>query len=546
MHRSTYLSFFTLFIIGLFSSCTPHEKHIEDIHVFSYNEAAGITSLDPAFSRTFENLWAVNQLFEGLVQLDDQMNVKPSLASSWNISDDGKIYTFYLREDVFFHEVPGFIKRPVTAEDFKYSFERLIDDKIASPGVWVFSNVMENGFSVKNDHTLIIKLKEAFPPFLGILTMKYCSVVPKEVIEHYGDDFRSNPVGTGPFVFKFWEENQLLTMIKNPDYYLKDENGESLPYLKAVSVTFKKDQNSVFLDFLKGSYDMLQGIEGTYKEELLDEDGRLREAYKNTIVLDQSPWLKTDYLGFLLDSIVDGKANPLLDIRVRKAINKAIDRNQLTKVLLRNLGFPALGGFIPEGFPSHTPFFEVYSYDPSESTLLLREAGYSAENPLTLGLNTTAAYTDLAEFIQFQLNLAGIQLNVNVLESGNLNEMVAHSNLLFFKKSWLADYPDEENFMALFYSKNFCPDGPNYTHFKSEEFDALYEESILLTDIKERALKNRKMDSLVAEGQAIVPLFYGQAVKFLQNNIDGLPSSPVNMLDLRRVRKTELTKSITN
>ena len=211
----------------------------------------------------------------------------------------------------------------------------------------MFSNVEKGGFSVKNDHTFIIKLKESFPPFLGILSMKYCSVVPKEAIEHFGNDFRSNPIGTGPFMFKFWEENQLLTMVKNPDYYLKDADGNSLPYLKAVSITFKKDQNSVFLDFLKGSYDMLQGIEGTYKEELLDESGRLRKAYSSSIVLDQSPWLKTDYLGFLLDSIVEGNANPLLDIRVRKAINKAIDRRQLTKVLLRNLGSPALGGFIP-------------------------------------------------------------------------------------------------------------------------------------------------------------------------------------------------------
>ena len=371
--------------------------------------------------------------------------------------------------------------------------------------------------------------------------MKYCSVVPKEAIEYYGDDFRSNPVGTGPFKFKFWEESQLLTMIRNPEYYEVDSAGNRLPYLEAISITFKKDQNSVFLDFLKGSYDMLQGIEGSYKEELLDENGRLRQAFKQKIVLDQSPWLKTDYLGFLLDSLVDDVSNPLFDIRVRQAINHAIDRKQLTRVLLRNLGSPALGGFIPEGFSSHTAHFTQYDYNTSKATALLSEVGYTAEFPLRLDLNTTAAYTDVAEFIQFQLNLAGIDLQVNVLESGNLNELVANANLFFFKKSWLADYPDEENFMALFYSHNFCPDGPNYTHFKSEEFDRLYEESITINDYRFRREHYQQMDSLVAVGQAIAPLFYGQAVKFLQKSIVGLPSSPVNMLDLRRVHKERIS-----
>ena len=525
-------------VLHLFS-CGSHEKHFDDADVFRYNEAAGITSLDPAFSRTFENLWAVNQLFEGLVQLDSDMNIQPAIAESWTISDDGKLYTFKLRKDVFFHDRDDLTKRKVIADDFKYSFERLIDESLASPGSWVFSNVAENGFRVVDERIFEIELTEPFPPFLGILSMKYCSVVPKEAIEKYGEDFRSNPVGTGPFMFKFWEENQLLTMVKNPDYYEKDNSGEPLPYLEAVSITFKKDQNSVFLDFLKGSYDMLQGIEGSYKEELLTESGKLREAYVKSIELDQTPWLKTDYLGFLLDSVVDGVANPLIDIRVRQAINHAIDRKQMTRVLLRNLGFPAMGGFIPEGFPSHTDYFPCYEFSSSKAISLLKEAGYTSTDPLRITLSTTAAYTDLAEFVQFQLNLAGIQVDVSVLESGNLNEMVAQSNLFFFKKSWLADYPDEENFMALFYSSNFCPNGPNYTHFKNDKFDKLYEESILINDPEIRRAKFQEMDSIVAYGQAVAPLFYGQAVKFLQKSIHGLPSSPVNMLDLRRVSKRE-------
>ena len=128
----------SFFIGSVFISCIRHEKHFDDAVVFRYNEAAGISSLDPAFSRSFENLWAVNQLFEGLVQLDEEMSVKPAIARSWNISDDGKTYTFYLRDDVYFHQNSVFERRKVEASDFKYSFERILDENVASPGSWVF------------------------------------------------------------------------------------------------------------------------------------------------------------------------------------------------------------------------------------------------------------------------------------------------------------------------------------------------------------------------------------------------------------------------
>ena len=366
--------------------------------------------------------------------------------------------------------------------------------------------------------------------------MKYCSVVPKEAILKYGDEFRSHPVGTGPFVFHYWEENQMLVFLKNPDYYLTDKNGVQLPYLNAVSVTFKKDLNAVFLEFLKGKYDILQGTEGEYVEELLDKAGDLRPMYEENVVLDKSPWLKTDYLGFLVDPD-KSEDNPFLDIRVRKAINLAIDKKLLTKILLHNLASPAYGGFLPEGFEAHQALSDNYNFDQGKAARLIVEAGYGLDNQLQIELNTTAANANMAQFIQHQLAQVGINLKVNILEAGNLNEYVANSNILFFKKSWLADYPDEENFMALFYSGNFCPDGPNYTHFENRDFDQLYEAALLINDQTQRVDHYRSMDSIVAAHVPVIPLYYGQAVKFLQKKVTGLPSNAINILDLRRVRK---------
>ena len=149
--------------------------------------------------------------------------------------------------------------RNVTADDFVYSFDRLLDPILASPGGWVFNKV--DNYTAINDTILEIKLKEPFNAFLGILTMKYCSVVPKEIVEHYGDEFRSNPVGTGPFKFKRWEENIKLVFRKNNEYFQKDSIGNSLPYLESVAITFLQDKQSEFLQFIQENLDFVSGLD---------------------------------------------------------------------------------------------------------------------------------------------------------------------------------------------------------------------------------------------------------------------------------------------
>ena len=197
----------TLIIVALILltiSCNNSKKDINDNLVFRYNEYKNISSLDPAFSKDKANIWACNQIFNGLVQLDDNLNIQPDIAENWIISDDAKTYTFTLREDVLFHphEKLSSNERKVTAQDFTYSFKRLIDEKVASPGSWVLQQVED--FKAIDKHTFQITLKQPFPAFLGLLTMKYCSVVPKKIVDYYGNDFRANPIGTGPFYFKRW------------------------------------------------------------------------------------------------------------------------------------------------------------------------------------------------------------------------------------------------------------------------------------------------------------------------------------------------------
>jgi peptide/nickel transport system substrate-binding protein len=512
--------------------------------VFCYNESNGITTLDPAFSRDIEVMWATNQLFDGLVELDSQMKVIPCIAERWEISDDGKDYFFYLRDNVHFHPSPLFedtAGRKVVASDFVYSFNRLLDPALATPASWIFSSVdrtQGGGFEALSDCVFAIHLKEPFQPFLGMLSMQYCNVVPKEVVEHYGPDFREHPIGTGPFRFAFWYENVALVMHRNNHYWMKDEHGQQLPYLDAVKIEFVKDMSVEFQGLLQGKYDFMSGIHTSFKDELLNQSGELTEAYESILRFQRTPFIKTDYLGFQMDPSAEINANsPLMDVRVRQAISHAIDKNEMVKYLRNNTVFAAYNGFVP---PMLNPANEshYYLYDVTKAKALLAEAGFpDGKNMSEVVLSTTGDYADLMEYIQHALGKIGIPVRINVLQGPALREQSAKAQLAVFRKSWLADYADAENFLTVFYSPNFCPTGPNYTHYKNPEFDTRYEAIRHESNDSIRYSQIAALNELLMQDAPVIPLYYDQVSHFVRNNIDGLQTNPVNMLDLRPVRK---------
>jgi oligopeptide transport system substrate-binding protein len=513
--------------------------------VFRYNEAAGITSLDPAYARDQANIWATHQIYNGLVQLGDHLEILPCIARSWTISPDGKIYTFRLRKDVYFHDspvFPGNKGRRVAASDVLYSFSRIVDPKVASPGSWIFNYVDKTAgkyaFSAPDDSTFIIFLKQPFPPFLGILTTLYCSVIPHEAIGRSGPDFRKNPVGTGPFMFRMWKEGVKLVLVRNPVYF-EQENGKRLPYLDAVAITFLADKQSAFLEFVKGKLDFMSGIDPSYKDELLTLDGSLRPGFSGKFRMIAQPYLNTEYLGFLMDpGTASATGNPVTGLKVRQAINLSIDRRKMIGYLRNNIGTPGLYGMIPEGMPSFDSSAVRYDYDPEKARRLLSEAGYPGGRgmpPITL--STTSDYLDICKYLQYKVGEIGIDIRIDISPPAALKEMKAQAKLPFFRASWIADYPDAENYLSLFYGKNFCPQGPNYTHFKSTEFDQLYEQAMNCIVDSVRFSHYRKMEKLIMDQAPVVVLYYDQVLRFVQNGVEGLGSDPMNLLTLKKVKK---------
>ena len=523
-----------IFIFSLLVSCNNSKNSNKEHLVFRYNEHKNIGSLDPAFAKDNADIWAINQLFNGLVQMDDSLLVKPSIAKKWSISEDGLSYNFTLKKGIYFHKHKLFGKdstRQVIASDFEYSFNRLLDKNVASSGQWIFNKV--NSFKALNDSVFNITLKQPFPAFLGLLTMKYCSVVPKEITAHYGSEFRSNPIGTGPFKFKRWEENIKLVFRKNENYFETNKDGQKLPHLEAVAITFLPDKQSEFMQFIQGNLDFLNSLDASYQDEILTTKGELRDKYLSTININRGPYLNTEYLAFYMDSDL----NEIQSKQIREAINYGFDRKKMMTYLRNGIGIAANGGFIPKGLPGYNANIG-YTYQPVKAKKLIAE--YKAQNnnkTPEVTITTTSNYLNFCEYIQRELTKIGLNINVDVIPASTLKEGKANGKLDLFRASWVADYPDAQNYLSLFYTENFAPNGPNYTHFTNPDFDKWYNQAFSTTKASERIKLYAKMDSLVIKNAPIVPLYYDEVIRFTQKNIIGLGNNPINLLELKHVKK---------
>ncbi|WP_460623348.1 ABC transporter substrate-binding protein [Hymenobacter tenuis] len=544
-----------LLLTCLLTACSEPATTTDARRVFRYNQPESLTSLDPAFARNQANTWAVTQLYNGLVELDDQLKPGPSVARRYTISPDGRQYTFTLRPDVFFHDAevfPGGKGRRVTAQDFVYSFKRLLDGATASPGGWIFrGKVLENSqgepsdtcFVAVNDTTLRIHLKEPFIPFLGILTMPYAYVVPREAVQKYGKDFREHPVGSGPFRFKEWDEGNAIIYHRNPTYWKKDEKGQQLPYLEAVQISFVQDRKTEFLTFMQGKLDFLSGIRSGSRDLILYPDGTVREDFRGKFRLQKVPYLNTEYLGMQQDpanlrgdNAETGRA--LRDKRVRQALNYALNKPEFLAYFLNNVGKPGSSGFVPASLPSFSQqLVPGYTYQPDKARQLLKEAGYGPGKPLHLRLSTVAETKEYCEYYQKKWAEVGVQVDIDVNQGAAHGELIDNGRAAFFTRSWLGDYPDAENYLALFYSKNFAPAGPNKTHFKNAAYDRLYEQAKLEQNTEKRYALYQQMDRLIVEESPVIAVYYDEVVRLTQNNVQGLTPNPMNQLVLERVRK---------
>lgn len=520
---------------------------------YCLNEVGEVRSLDPVQINDVTSAHVAEQIYDKLLTLDEQLRLQPELAERWEISPDGRMYRYFLRRGIYFHDdpcFPGGKGREVTAEDIKYSLTRACDFRTGTLGYDYFRGkvvgadayfeatrraaqrggdpeVSEvSGFVVRDRYTFEIHLKRPFAPFEYYVSLVTFAIVPQEAVEYYGADFPRHPVGSGPFVFVSWTSDRELLLRRNPRYWQRDEYGNALPYLDAVRFRFIKDEKTQLLEFRQGNLEECYRIPAEFFPQLVDERGQLRGEWRRFQLL-RVPALATQYYGMLT-------THPLFrDKRVRQALAYAIDRERIVRYVLKGqAGEPGHYGLIPPSMPDYPArSIRGYRFDPERARHLLAEAGYPGGRGfprLTLQLNAGGGRNvQVAEAVQAMLREhLDIEVELRQVEFAQHLQEIDAGRVPFFRLGWVADYPDPENFLNLFYGK-LVPDRDedispiNSTRYRNPAFDALFEEALATTDRQRRMELYRQAEQLALEDAPLLVLFYDEDYRLLQPYVAG-------------------------
>ena len=510
--------------------------------VFHYNEDESVTTLDPAFVKSQSEIWIVSQIFNGLVDLSPQLQVVPALSDRWEISADKKIYTFHLRSDAQFC-LPGdggkVTHRKVKSSDVAFSLSRIADPLYASPGAWIFADKIDSNlnevFVPLNDTMFQIRLKKPAASLLNLLATNYGFIVPQEYKNFPKAELARHPVGTGPFYLKRWEEQIKLVLRKNDRYHEKDSAGVALPYLDAINVSFVKNKQTAFMQFLAGSYDFFNGLEASFKDELLTANAELKPKYSQRLHTLITPFLNTEYIGCYLGD-PPGQVNYLKDVHLRKALALSVDRSAIVRFFRNGLGTPGRFGFVPPQLNPNGHLARDVEFDLSAAQEEFALSGYAKlKVKPTITLSTTADYLDMMVFLQEAWSRIGVSIKVDIQTGGMIRQLRNEGKLMLFRGSWIADYPDAENYLACFYQKFLSPNGPNYTHFTDAKFDALYE-AIESGGSRDRLNDIASANQRLSEQVPVIPLYYDKSIRLMHPWVHGLGNDVTNRLSLKRVK----------
>ncbi len=544
--------------------------------------ALQVRTLDPVAVGDTASSGICNQIYEGLVIYNQEtLAVEPCLAESWDISPDGTLYTFKIRRGIRFHDdpcFPGGRGRELTAHDVEYSFTRVCDPVALGTGFWLVDGrvsgateynqarqefLKENpkfweiedsgegvtGFRVLDDYTFQIELVQPFAPFLKLLAMSYFQVAAPEAVETYGpahnqpgeDTFFKHPVGTGPFALERWEPDVELSLRANPHYWGKDEQGRTLPHVDAVYIVSRRDPHTAFMEFEEGNSDVA-GVPDQDWDRVMKDDKVLNEPYASRYKLETAPTLTTFYYGFNMTMEPFGSNKKL-----RQAFNYAIDREAIIEQIYRGLGFPAYGP-IPPGLPGYDPENDEYEFDREKAKKLLAEAGYPGGKGLgeivlyVSGAGDSPDRTSVA--VMEQLRLINVRVRLKQQPWPLHLESIDRGEAQFFRLGWIADYPDAENFLALFLTRNHNP-GPNSTLYSNPQFDKLYDQAMLEPVESKRAVLYRRAAALIIDDCPWLFTTYGETLSLRQPWISNYP---VNALGVgyhkNLIIDTELKRSI--
>ncbi len=524
------------------SGCTKKNDR-DPTNTFYTSSTAKIKGLDPAFADDLYSGLEVMRIYEGLLQykyLKRPYQLEPALAEAMpTISKDGKTYTFKIKKGVIFQDDKAFKAtngkgRVLTAEDFVYSIKRLADPKLNSPMWWLFDNKVEglnewreaaqkagktdysaavSGLRAIDANTLEIKLKNRSYQFIFALAMPASSVVAREVVEEYGEEFLNHPVGTGPFKIAEYNPNSKIVYVKNPNFRkevypsegeaddqargLLADAGKPLPLVDKIVMSVHVESQPQWLNFMQGNLDVAPIPKDNFGQAVTPSKDLSPEMKSKGIELFKEPSLDITHTSFNMTDPVVGK-NKFL----RQAISMAINVPEQIELFYNGRAISAQGP-IPPGLAGYSETlnnpYKEYSLEKAKE--LLKKAGYPDGKGLApleyLSLADTTA-RQMTEYFQKAMGALGIQVKVQTFSWPEFQQSLKNKKGQMWSFAWGADYPDAENFLQLFYSKNAAP-GPNDSNYSNPEFDRLYEKSLTMNDSPERTALYKKMSAIVIE-----------------------------------------------
>ncbi len=479
-------------------------------------------TLDPAVSGEMTSHEYIMQLFSGLVCLDDNLEPAPDIAQSWQVSNDGRTYTFYLRRDVRFHN-----GREVKAEDFKYSWQRACDpdtgsltaatylgDIVGVKEVLAGESKEISGVRVIDDYILQVTIDAPKSYFLSKLTYPTAFVVDRANVESGGEWWRQ-PNGTGPFKLAQWDENSLLVLEKNELYY-----GE---LAKVNFVVFYLWGGVPMNMYETGEIDVA-GVSIYYVDKVTDEAGPF---HQELVIVSE---LSFYYIGF------DFTKPPFDDVNIRHAFTQAIDKDKLVSLVFRGMVQPA-DGILPPGMPGFNKDLSGLSYDVTEARELIKASNYGDVSKLPPITITTMGWGGLISpgleaIISEWRNNLGVEVKVRQLEPQRFLYHLRQEKDEMFYIGWVADYPHPQDFLDVLFHSDA---DNNYGEYSSPELDALLEMAGVEQDNKLSLALYQQAEQKLVDDAACLPLWFGQNYVLVKSYVKGYNLSPQGLAMLNSV-----------
>ncbi|MGV6874122.1 ABC transporter substrate-binding protein [Pseudochelatococcus sp. B33] len=445
-------------------------------------------SLDPTFQINFSERQPLYLIYNTLVGLAPDFTIIPELAESWETAPDGKALTLHLRGGVKFHDGTDF-----NAAAAKWNLEHRLDEEVNSPSRSQLTEVIAS-IEAPNDNTLVLNLKGPAPSLLGMLGQREGFMISPQAAEKYGTDLGRNPVGTGPFVFKSWIQNQRIVVEKNPDYW---EHGK--PYLDGVTFILISNAAVSVPRLLTKEVDFVSGLSPL--------DVRTLGEAPN---IDLAPGPGSRWLA--LQMRVDRP--PFDNLKLRQAMAHAIDRQRMVDIITSGQAKIA-EGFTPPGLWWHDPDLKSYEYDPDKAKALVAEIGSLADTELPLATQPVPIYQQVSQLAQEQMNAVGLKVKITPASVSDWYPQLIQGAISFLPIRW-TQRPDPDGlFTYLFDSKSSA----NTSRYSNPEVDRLLAEARNLTDNAERIPLYKQAQALMTHDLPYIPLFFSIEFGAMQNTV---------------------------